>query len=228
MGNNLFRGILAGALVLAISGGLASCNIFDDGCDDDYGNYHYDDYYAVDEKPVIYLYPQEKCEISVGLEFNGRLTVTDPPYTDGWRVTADAEGTLTTADGNVYPYLFWEGEQYFGLAREEGFCVSGADTEEFLKEKLALLGLSESESAEFCEYWLPRMESNAYNIISFHGKDYTDNARLNISPAPDTVIRVFMSFSASEEYVNLPAQDLQAAPGRNGFTVVEWGGAEIR
>lgn len=72
------------------------------------------------------------------------------------------------------------------------------------------------------------MESNAYNIISFHGEDYTENARLDISPAPDTVIRVFMSFAASEEYVNLPAQDLQAAPKRDGFTVVEWGGAEIR
>lgn len=223
---SLFRGILAGAMALAISGGLASCNIFDDGCDDDYDDYYND--YAVAEKPVIYLYPQEKCEISVGLEFNGRLTITDPPYMDGWQVTAEADGTLTTVDGSVYPYLFWEGEQYYELPREEGFCVSGADTEEFLKEKLALLGLSEGESAEFCEYWLPRMESNAYNIISFHGEDYTENARLDISPAPDTVIRVFMSFSASEEYVNLPAQDLQAAPGRNGFTVVEWGGAEIR
>lgn len=88
-------------MALAISGGLASCNIFGDSCDDDY-----DDYGIVTEKPVIYLYPQEECEISVGLEFNGRLTITDPPYTDGWLVTAEADGTLTTADGSVYIPIF--------------------------------------------------------------------------------------------------------------------------
>ena len=47
-----------------------------------------------------------------------------------------------------------------------------------------------------------------------------------ITPAPDTLIRVFMTYKASENYVELSAQEL-TAPSRTGFTVVEWGGTEI-
>ncbi|MBO6230818.1 MAG: hypothetical protein J6O50_09655 [Ruminiclostridium sp.] len=69
------------------------------------------------------------------------------------------------------------------------------------------------------------MRDNAYNVITFAGEDYTDNAALDITPMPDTVIRVFMAFTPSKEPVAIPAQQLAEAPARNGFTVVEWGGA---
>lgn len=174
-------------------------------------------------KPVIYLYPQEKTDVSVTLDFNGTLTLTDPEYRNGWTVTAYPDGTLIS-DGEKYPYLFWEGDNNFTVDTSEGFCVSGADTGTFLREKLAYLGLNDIETAEFLEFWLPHMERNPYNIITFAGADYTDNAALTVSPAPDTVIRVFMVFSPSEKYVDIPAQQLNGASGRNGFTVVEWGG----
>lgn len=183
---------------------------------------------GADYKPVIYLYPEEQTDVSVKLDYNGTLTVTDPYYGDGWNVTAEPDGTLTTADGSVYPYLFWEGERDFEYDITEGFCVNGEDTAEFLSEKLSFLGLSESEKAEFCEFWLPHMEKNAYNIITFRGTDYTDNTVLDIDPLPDTVIRVFMTYTPSDEYVDIAPQTLEAAPDRSGFTVVEWGGAVIK
>ncbi len=183
---------------------------------------------GADYKPVIYLYPEEKTEISVTLDYNGTLTVTEPEYGEGWSVTASPDGTITTADGSVYPYLFWEGERDFEYDITEGFCVKGEDTAQFLSEKLAFLGLSESERAEFCEFWLPHMEKNAYNVITFRGEDYTDNAVLDIDPLPDTVIRVFMTYAPSDEYIEIAPQALEAAPERSGFTVVEWGGAIIR
>lgn len=182
---------------------------------------------GVDYKPVIYLYPEEKTDISVKLDYNGTLTVTAPEYGDGWNVTASPDGTIT-ADGKTYPYLFWEGERSFEYALSEGFCVSGEDTAAFLDDKLSYLGLSDSEKAEFCDFWLPYMEKNPYNIITFRGSDYTDNAVLDISPDPDTVIRVFMTFSPSDEYIEIAPQALTKAPDRNGFTVVEWGGAIIK
>lgn len=182
---------------------------------------------GADYKPVIYLYPEQETEVSVQLDYNGTLTITEPYYGDGWRVTAHPDGTITAADGSVYPYLFWEGVRDFDYDITEGFCVSGADTEAFLKEKLAYLGLSDSEAAEFCEFWLPHMEKNAYNIITFRGEDYTDNAMLDISPKPDTVIRVFMTFAPSDQPVQIAVQQLEKAPQRSGFTVVEWGGTML-
>lgn len=177
-------------------------------------------------KPVIYLYPEKPEQVSVSIDFNGRLTVTDPEYGSGWTVTANPDGTILH-EGREYPYLFWEGEMGFSPDMSRGFCVRGADTEAFLSEKLAYLGLNEKEAAEFMEFWLPFMEKNEYNVITFAGEDYTDNAKLDISPSPDTIIRVFMAFSPSAEYVDIPEQQLEKAPERTGFTVVEWGGTRI-
>lgn len=178
----------------------------------------------MDYKPVIYLYPEDITDVSVKLDYNGTLTITEPEYGDGWNVTAYPDGRII-ADGKEYPYLFWEGKKAYELDENAGFCVSGSDTESFLLEKLSYLGLNEGEAADFMEFWLPHMEKNAYNIIRFHGEDYTDNAVLDISPLPDTVIRVYMTFTASDEYVDIAPQTLEAAPERSGFTVVEWGGS---
>ena len=178
----------------------------------------------VDYKPVIYLYPEEDAEISVRLDYNGRLTLTDPEYKNGWKVTAKPDGTLLY-EGREYPNLFWEGERSYELSFNKGFCISGPDTERFLTEKLAYLGLNEKETVNFLEFWLPFMEKNPYNIISFAGAEYTDNAKLEISPSPDTLIRVYMQFTASDTPVDIPEQELSPAPARSGFTVVEWGGS---
>ena len=104
--------------------------------------------------------------------------------------------------------------------------VRGEDTAAFLEDALANLGLTEREANEFIIYWLPQMKANKYNLISFQTEAYTDNAVLDISPAPDTVIRVFMAWRAIAGPVEVEAQEF-TVPVREGFTVVEWGGAEI-
>jgi len=177
-------------------------------------------------KPVIYLYPEEETEVSVKLLLDGKLTCTYPAYHDGWNVTAAPDGTLTDAKGQTYNYLYWEGETEARWDMSEGFCVKGEDTAAFLEESLEKLGLTRREANEFIVYWLPLMEQNPYNVISFQAERYTNAAQLNIAPAPDTVIRVFMAWYAAENYVNLNPQEL-TAPERTGFTVVEWGGTEV-
>jgi hypothetical protein len=37
-----------------------------------------------------------------------------------------------------------------------------------------------------------------------------------------------MTYTPSDEYVDIAPQTLEAAPDRSGFTVVEWGGAVIK
>ena len=189
----------------------------------------YSDIYGppVDYKPVIYLYPEEELRASVKLLLNGALTCVYPEYNDGWNVTARPDGTLIDAKGMEYNYLFWEGRLNTVYDVSKGFCVKGRDTASFLEQALKDAGLNRREANEFITFWLPKMQDNPYNIISFQQEAYTDAAQLNIDPNPDTVIRVFMTWYPVDEYTELPAQEL-TAPERNGFTVVEWGGAQIR
>lgn len=177
-------------------------------------------------KPVIYLYPEAETDVSVKLFLDGKLTCAYPAYHSGWQVTAAPDGTLTDAQGQTYNYLYWEGETAVQWDMSEGFCVRGEDTATFLEASLAKLGLNRKEANEFIVYWLSLMERNPYNIISFQAESYTDTAQLHIDPAPDTLIRVFMTWKAADTFLELPAQEL-SAPERTGFTVVEWGGTEV-
>ena len=179
------------------------------------------------KKPVIYLYPEEDTEVSVRLTLDGKLTCTYPAYEGGWTVTAQPDGTLTDAKGQTYNYLYWEGEADTQYDLSKGFCVKGEDTAAFLEKALARLGLNRREANEFIVYWLPLMEQNPYNIISFQTDVYTNAAQLEVDPAPDTLIRVFMAWQASDTFVDMPEQELNA-PHRTGFTVVEWGGTEMK
>ena len=182
---------------------------------------------AVGEKPVLYLYPEEETAVSVTLDFDGTLISTYPDYRSGWTVTARPDGTLTDPEtGRSYYCLFWEGEADAGFDLSTGFCVAGADTAAFLEGALEKLGLTQREANEFLIYWLPRMEGNPHNLISFQRAAYTDAAALTIDPAPDTLIRVHMAWKALEHPVEVEPQEL-TAPARTGFTAVEWGGTEV-
>lgn len=177
-------------------------------------------------KPVIYLYPETATDVTVELRVKGTLTSVYPAYQNGWQVTAQPDGTLTDAAGREYYCLYWEAESDAAFDFSRGFCVPGRDTAAFLETALAQLGLTEREANECIIYWLPRMETNPYNLIAFQTDTYTDIAELAVSPAPDTVIRVFMAWQALGAPVDIPPQQL-TAPQRSGFTLVEWGGTQV-
>lgn len=203
--------LLAGTLAAALAFGLAGC-VSDEECA---------------EKPVIYLYPEQKTAVSVSLDYAGTLTATYPAYENGWHVTAEPDGTLYDEAGNEYSYLFWEGELKPDYDFSKGFCVAGADTADFLRETLAEIGLTPKEYNEFIVYWLPKMQENPYNLISFQSERYTDIAKLDIDPTPDSVLRVFMAWKPLSKPQTIEPQTFTPF-ARDGFTVVEWGGCEVK
>ena len=180
-----------------------------------------------DAKPVIYLYPEQETTVSVSLDYAGTLTATYPAYENGWTVTAEPDGTLYDENGDEYAYVFGEGENNTVYDFSKGFCVAGADTADFLREKLAEIGLTPREYNEFIVYWLPKMQDNPYNLISFQSEAYTDAAKLDIDPTPDSVLRVFMAWKPLHRAQTIEPQTF-ASFERNGFTVVEWGGCEVK
>ena len=51
----------------------------------------------------------------------------------------------------------------------------------------------------------------------------------DINPAPDTIIRVLMTYKGLDEpLTGIKEQQLPPTPTRTGFTAVEWGGSEIK
>lgn len=182
-------------------------------------------------KPVIYLYSQKPQNVSVKLHFDGALIATYPSYNNGWNVFAYPDGKLiNSSDGKEYSYLFWEGEydKYINYDLSNGFVVEGKDTATFLQDTLSKMGLSPKEYNEFIVYWMPKMQNNKYNLIHFASKEeYDDYARLAIEPEPDSILRIFMVYKPLESKQEIQSQEIKPFK-RNGFTVVEWGGTEIK
>jgi hypothetical protein len=186
-------------------------------------------YLTTDEKPIIYLYPEDETEVTVKVGKPQNLTHTYPKYENEWKVLAKPNGNLKDlkTGRNLYA-LYWEGINTVEPNMNEGFIVKGEDTIKFLEEKLAILGLNEREAEEFIVYWLPKLESNKYNFIRFQTEEeINNNMPLEITPKPDTVIRIVMEFKGLEEPIQIQEQKL-STPQRTGFTVVEWGGTEIK
>ena len=180
--------------------------------------------------PVIYLYNDDDTRINVKIDLDGKFTYTNPIYNEeqGWTVTASPEGILTDSDDRTFDYLYWEGDVNFKPDLSQGFCVPGKDTEAFLRDASAELGLNAKETEFFVSYWTPRMKQNTFNVITFQTTTFDKAAKLKITPEPDVLLRVNMLWYPSDEYVEIKAQDLSAIglplSERHGFTAVEWGG----
>lgn len=211
--------LLAAVMLLTVTGCVDECNKLT-VTEEPFEN-------VTEAKPVIYLYPEEETEVTVKLHYDGQLTVTYPVYGDGWTVVARPDGTLTdTKTGLEYSYLFWEGECTPDYDMSHGFVVKGEDTAAFLQQTLSEMGLTPREYNEFIVYWLPQMQGNAYNLITFQQEAYTDRAQLDITPKPDSILRVFMVFQPLDEPVQIEAPRPEPFE-RKGFTVVEWGGTML-
>lgn len=91
-----------------------------------------------------------------------------------------------------------------------------------------MLGLNYKEREEFISYWIGELESKPFAFIRFQTADEIEkNMGLLISPKPETTIRVMMEYKKLDNIIKVKAQKLQPVE-RKGFTVVEWGGTEVK
>lgn len=180
-------------------------------------------------KPIIYLYPQEETSISVILAKENNLTCSYPKYQHQWDVIAQPNGDLIDkkTGRNLYS-LYYECQDDIKFeVKDDGFIITGKDTAGFLEEKLAILGLTEREAEEFIVYWLPKLEANEYNYVRFAtSAEIDENMPLEITPTPDTTIRILMTFKGLDAPISVEEQVLTSVD-RTGFVAVEWGGTEI-
>jgi hypothetical protein len=206
---------------------------FDDGCD----NNRWNDWkkempnYRRErkvKKPVIYLYPENPMDISIELKIkNSKFTCVYPKFNgkNKWKVHAKPNGDIMISD-KIYPYLFWEAQSYIKQNMNKGFIVKSEDAENFLEEKLKILGLNDKESTDFITYWLPVLISNKLSLCTFQTEEFFKNVELNINPKPDSLLRIFLSIKKIDSHFEIEEQKIKPFE-RKGFTVVEWGGSEI-
>lgn len=184
------------------------------------------------KKPVIYLYPTIKTDVSVKLEYSGKLLFTYPHYDKEWEVLAHPNGKLINKkDNKEYSYLFWDGEKKYtdnDVVYENGFIVPKDSVVQFLQEKLPKFGLQPIEYNEFIVFWTPYLTRNDWNFMHFRvGKEYNIISTNNVIPLPETEIRIFMDFKKIPHPFDIKPQKI-ITPRRKGFTLVEWGGAELK
>lgn len=183
-------------------------------------------------KPVIYLYPIQKTEVTITLDVKGKLLTTFPKYDKNWKVIAEPSGQLfDIKTKRNYSSLFWDAdvqlpEEHYQY--KDGFVISKENLTAFFIEKLEHIGLNNQETNEFIQFWLPILEQNEYNFIHFRINDACNEiAKLNVNPKPETSIRVYMEYYGLDDYTTIREQIIPKTD-RKGFTLVEWGGAKVK
>jgi hypothetical protein len=179
-------------------------------------------------KPIIYLYPKEKEKINVKVKNKDNITVSYPKYEDEWNVTAEPNGNINY-NGNNYYGLYYEALNTITFnVEDEGFIVKENEIESFFEEKLNILGLNERERNEFIIYWLPILSENDYTYVRFATKEEIEkNFPIEITPQPETLIRVLMTYKKLDKPIDVKDQQLEKVE-RKGYTAVEWGGTKIK
>ena len=188
------------------------------------------------KKPVVYLYSEEDLNVDLKLNLanDGKLSFTYPVYEKGWNNQVNKTGVV--ANGQTYPYLFWEGNQP-GLTfikhgnKIKANVVTKDNVVSFLEETLTKLGLNSKEMTDFITFWAPQMIQHEKVAVQFLLDEQYDKeiAHLEISPKPKNALRIYMIYKEvkSDESKYTPQNLTNFSFSRDGFTLVEWGGTEL-
>lgn len=188
-----------------------------------YADYSIPDYYLLDYKPNIYLYPQVTIELDVNISFphTGEVVVSIPEYPEQWRnLQIEPDGKIN----DQYNYLFYESIQPNIFQKTKGWVVELENLDGFFKENLQKSGFNQTEIKDFIEYWIPILiDSKYYAIYPQYNKQLDPLIQLNFSKQPDSILRLtyFVKKLNSNE-TELERPEIPSFE-RTGFVVTEWG-----
>ena len=178
------------------------------------------------DKPILYLYPQEKMNVSVSFENESLLETTYPKFNGSWDVEVFPDGSIYDKDGKYYYALYWDEKNTNNVKFNEGFYVEDDEAIEFLEEKLSIIGLNDRERNEFIMYWLPILEKNKKSLVYFElTEEKQKYNELKIEPKPDSLLRLTIHIKKVYRKKDIKEQYLPTF-NREGFVAVEWGGVQ--
>ncbi|KAI0265636.1 hypothetical protein BC834DRAFT_169368 [Gloeopeniophorella convolvens] len=213
------------------------------------------------------VYPPPQTGSATAAAYQGTQSIT-------WLVTADPSGRLVNKPiGTEVSYLYWEARssglcitpepsrssspvahaEIFEpmrpvLSPGDSVFLPKSEVPGYLDATLKTLGLHTEARTSFITYWLPNILEHEYIALRFLAQEaYEAAARLDVSPAPDVVTRVFMLFrgvassdlafwepaiARAEDDINFWVDVVGVDPVRASnpalFRVLEWGGMEVR
>lgn len=181
-------------------------------------------------KPVIYLYPLEKIDVSVMVTVPGRITKSIPTYeTNGWKHISAYPGGKLIYQNKTYSELYYESEVTHHPQPINGIVIPIANLKNTLFMYTHQLGLLQHEQQEFLDYWLPKLYAlhAKYILFSlFTPEQKSEIDHVTINPRPTTDIEFLAYFRPLETPITISKLILPVLPPeRKGFTSVEWGGA---
>ena len=175
-------------------------------------------------KPNIYIYPEEKSQLIVNINFplGGMIVKSIPEYGKGWNINVDTNGLIN----GKYNYLFYESKQPYVWQENEGWIIKKADLSKFFNENMYCYGFRGNEILDFTDYWIPRLSgSEFYAIYPQEASIINRVIELKLSKEPDEMLRLFYVIQG----VDTLNDKILKEPGdvksieRNGYFVTEWG-----
>lgn len=179
-------------------------------------------------KPAIYLYPQQITNINVKVFPKGFLTFTDPlyPQDTGWNITAHPNGDIYS-NNQIYPYLYYESKIKDSEFTKptQGYVIPYSQLSNKFYQLLPQLGLNQKETQNFADYWLKTLPQANYYFIGIMDQPSINHIEpLEITPQPETNIRVRLYFEALDTPKQVTPPTISRNIQRLGFSMVEWGG----
>lgn len=170
------------------------------------------------DKPNVYLYPEVRTPVRVGIPDWRHITESDPRYpVDGWRVMANPDGRLDTPAGKR-DFLFYE--MSFDPDRfqyEEGWCVAGRHAQASIEDAMADMGFLDNEIADFVDAWDASFPEAKFMTVY---PQFDGLTRLNVEPVPENLLRAW--FVVTDGCAKVRAPELPDVE-RVGYHASEWG-----
>ena len=215
MMNKLFGFLILIIAYTTIITPFQSCN---DDCDDEC------DTCIEVYKPNIYLYPKEKIQLTVKLNFlkGGKVVKSIPEYGNGWHVSIDSTGIID----NHYTYLFYESKQPYVWQKNNGWVVKRKELESFFRNNMSNYGFQGQEIHDFIDYWIPKFTDFEYYVIYPQLSDVINTViELDLSEKPDNLMRLFYLVNGFKEFPNIKLEKpiVEHKFKRDKFFVTEWG-----